>query len=139
MQLSMKNNKYIFPIFSILIFLFIFVYALLLTWPVKCNHMYQYVTIKKNSNVNDVAQILENNLCINRNLFKIVIKLTGNDKNIRYGRYNFKSTNNMKDLINLLTSNNNEKIKITIIEGLRLKDIALYLERKLKIDINYFL
>ncbi len=139
MQLSMKNNKYIFPIFSILIFLFIFVYALLLTWPVKCNHMNQYVTIKKNSNVNDVAQILENNLCINRNLFKIVIKLTGNDKNIRYGRYNFKSTNNMKDLINLLTSNNNEKIKITIIEGLRLKDVALYLERKLKIDIEYFI
>ena len=135
----MKNNKYIFPALSILIFSFIFIYALLLTWPVQCNHMGQYVTIKKNSTVNDVAKILDNNLCVNKNLFKIVIKLTRNDKNIRYGRYNFKSVNNMKDLINLLTSNNNDKIKITIIEGLRLKDVALYLEKKLKIDIEYFI
>jgi UPF0755 protein len=101
--------------------------------------MDQYVTIKKNSNVNHVAQVLENNLCVNKYLFKIVTKLTRNDKNIRYGRYNFKSVNNMKDLVNLLTSSNNDKIKITIIEGLRLKDVALYLEKKLKIDIDYFI
>ena len=66
----MKNNKYIFPLITIIIFLSIFIYALLLTWPVKCNHMDQYVKIKKNSNVNDVSKILENNLCINKNLFK---------------------------------------------------------------------
>jgi len=66
----MKNNKYIFPVFSIVIFFSIFIYALLLTWPVKCNHMDQYVTIKKNSNVSNVAQILQNNLCINKNLFR---------------------------------------------------------------------
>ena len=135
----MKNNKYIFPVLSILIFFSIFIYALLLTWPVRCSHMDQYVTIKKNSNVNHVAQILENNFCVNKNLFKIVIKLTRNDKNIRYGRYNFKSVNNMKDLVNLLTSSNNDKIKVTIIEGLRLKDVALYLEKKLEIDIDYFI
>lgn len=135
----MKNNKFIFPISVLIIFFSIFIYAVLLTWPVKCYHMNQYVTIKKNSSVNDVSSILENNLCINKNIFKISIKLTGNDKNIRYGRYNFKSVTNMKDLINLLTSNSNEKVKITIIEGLRLKDVAIYLEKKLNIDINHFI
>ena len=135
----MKNNKLIFPAFTFSVFMFIFIYALLLTWPVKCKHMNQYVTIQKNSNVNDVSKILHNHLCINETIFKIAVKLTGNDKNLRYGRYNFKSVTNMKDLINLLTSNNKDRVKITIIEGLRLRDVAIYLENKLKIDIDYFI
>ena len=45
----------------------------------------------------------------------------------------------MKDLVNLLTSNNKDRVKITIIEGLRLRDVAIYLENKLKIDIDYFI
>ena len=135
----MQNNKFIFPLLTILVFFSIFIYALLMTWPVSCNHMNQYVTIKKNSSVNQVSKVLENNLCVNKIFFKIAIKLTGNDKNIRYGRYNFKSVTNMKDLVNLLTSNNKEKVKITVIEGLRLKDVAIYLEKKLSIDINHFI
>ena len=135
----MKNNKLIFPAFTFSIFMFIFIYALLLTWPVECKHMNQYVTIQKNSNVNEVSKILHNHLCINKTIFKIAVKLTGNDKNLRYGRYNFKSVTNMKDLVNLLTSNNKDRVKITIIEGLRLRDVAIYLENKLKIDIDYFI
>lgn len=135
----MKNNKLIFPVFALSVFMFIFTYALLLTWPVECKHMNQYVTIQKNSNVNEVSKILHNHLCINKTIFKIAVKLTGNDKNLRYGRYNFKSVTNMKDLVNLLTSNNKDRVKITIIEGLRLRDVAIYLENKLKIDIDYFI
>jgi len=106
---------------------------------VNCDHISKRITIEKGSTVSQVSQILENNLCLNSLIFKIAMKITLNEKKIKYGRFDLKSVKNVRDLINLLTSVSNERTRITIIEGLRLQEIALILAKKMNFDVEKFL
>ena len=135
----MKKQTYPFIISIAIIFLLIFSYAFLLFIPIKCNHIDHYITIPKYATVNNTAKILNDNLCVNKTLFKIIMKITLNEKNIKYGRYDFKSVNNMRDLIQMITSVSSDRIQVTIIEGLKMQDIALYVEKKMNMDVETFL
>jgi len=139
LKIFMKKPIYLFTFSIFTIFIIIFTYAILLSFPVKCHHIDHYITIPKDSTVNSISRILNNNLCVNATLFKVVMKLTMNEKNIKYGRYDFKSVNNMRDLISMITSIKSDRIKITILEGWRMQDIALHFERKMSIDVENFM
>ena len=67
------------------------------------------------------------------------MKITFNEKNIRYGRYDFKSVNNMRDLISMITSVKSDRVQMTVVEGLRMQDIALYFEKKMNMDVEKFI
>tara|TARA_Y100001970_G_scaffold153341_1_gene187763 strand:- start:2894 stop:3865 length:972 start_codon:yes stop_codon:yes gene_type:complete len=121
------------------IFIGILIYALILSLPIECEHLDYYITIPKNSTVSSVSKILEDNLCLNSLIFKIAMKITMNEKNIRYGRYDFKSTNNVRSLIDMITSIRSDRIKITIPEGYKMSNIATLFEEKIKIDVEEFI
>ena len=121
------------------IFIGILIYALILSLPLECEHLDYYITIPKNSTVSSVSKILEDNLCLNSLIFKIAMKITMNEKNIRYGRYDFKSTNNVRSLIDMITSIRSDRIKITIPEGYKMSNIATLFEEKIKIDVEEFI
>ena len=135
----MKKTIYPFIISLSVIFFLIFSYAFLLFTKVKCNHIDYYVTIPKNATVHKTAEILDDNLCVNKTLFKITMKVTFNEKNIRYGRYDFKSVNNMRDLISMITSLSSDRVQMTVVEGLKMQDIALYFEKKMNMDVETFI
>jgi UPF0755 protein len=107
--------------------------------PVNCNHINHYITIPKDATLSSTSRILNDNLCVNSILFKIVMKISMNEQNIKYGRYDFKSVNNMRDLVDMVTSVTSDRVQITVIEGLKMQEIALYLEKKMNIDIETFL
>ena len=138
-DLFMKKEIYPFIISILVTFLLIFFYSILLYIPTRCNHIDNYVTIPKNATVNTTAKILDDNLCLNKILFKIAMKATFNEKNIKYGRYDFKSINNMRDLISMITSVSSDRIQVTIVEGRKMQDIALHFEQKMTMDVEKFL
>ena len=135
----MKKQIYPFIISIGLIFFLIFFYAFLLFIPVKCNHIDHYITIPKHATVNTTAKILNDNLCVNKTLFKIAMKVSLHEKNIKYGRYDFKSVNNMRDLIQMITSVSSDRIQVTIFEGLKMQEIAILFEEKMDMDVEKFL
>ena len=110
-----------------------------MSFPVSCNHINHYITIPKNATLSSTSKILNDNLCVNSILFKIIMKISMNEQNIKYGRYDFKSVNNMRDLVDMVTSVTSDRVQITVVEGLRMQEIALYLEKKMKIDVEKFL
>ena len=135
----MLKPIYIFILSIFTIFITIFIYALILFLPIKCEHIDYYITIPKDSTVSSVSKILEKNLCINSTLFKIAMKITMNEKNIKYGRYDLKSVSNVRGLINLLTSIKKDRIKTTIPEGFTMSDIAIRFEKNMHIDVEEFI
>ena len=137
--LTMDKYKSIFIISFIILFGTILFYSLILSWKINCDHVSDSITIEKGYSVHDVSLILENNLCLNTLIFKIAMKITFNEKNIKYGRYDLKSLNNVRDLVQVFTSISKERNRITIFEGLRMQEIALILNKKMNIDIEKFL
>tara|TARA_Y100000590_G_scaffold327611_1_gene371956 strand:- start:329 stop:1297 length:969 start_codon:yes stop_codon:yes gene_type:complete len=121
------------------IFIGIFIYALILSLPLKCKHIDHYITIPKHSTVSSVSKIFEDNLCLNSIIFKIAMKITMNEKNIKYGRYDLKSVNNIRGLIDMITSIRKDRIKITIPEGYKMSKIATLFENKIQIDVEEFI
>lgn len=135
----MNKNKLILLSFPTIIFLLIFSYGLILSLSISCNHVSSKITIPKGASLNQVADMLENNLCINSILFKTAIIMTYNEKNIKYGRYDLKSINNVSDLISLITSVSKDRVRITIFEGLKIQEIALLFKNQMDIDVEKFL
>lgn len=134
----MNRNKSVFATIIILIFGSIFIYGFILSWRVDCDHLSNRVTIEQGASVDDVSRILENNLCINPIVFKIAMKITLNEKKIKYGRYDLKSVNNIRDLVELVTSIPNDRTKVTIYEGVRMQHIAKLLNDKMDLDVEKF-
>ena len=135
----MNKYKTIFiSIFSSLFSIILF-YSFILSWSINCDHISETITIEKGYSVHDVSLILENNICLNSTIFKTAMKLTFNEKNIKYGRYDLKSLNNVRDLVQMITSVSKERIKVTIYEGLRLQEIAILLNEKMQLDVEKFL
>ena len=135
----MQRHIYLFILPAFFIFFSILTYGIVMSLPVHCNHIKHYITIPKNATLSSTSRILNDNLCVNSILFKIVMKISMNEQNIKYGRYDFKSVNNMRDLVDMVTSVSSDRVQITVIEGLKMQEIALYLEKKMNIDIETFL
>ena len=135
----MQRHIYLFIVPAFLIFFSILTYGIVMSLPVNCNHINHYITIPKDATLSSTSRILNDNLCVNSTLFKIVMKISMNEQNIKYGRYDFKSINNMRDLVNMVTSVTSDRVQITVVEGLKMQEIAIYLEKKMKIDVEKFL
>ncbi len=112
-------------------------YTIILSWDIDCDNPSSVVTIPKGASVVEVAEILKNSTCIsNKTVFKVAMQITFNDKNIIPGRYTFKGISEMQNLIKLITTPNKHRVKITLLEGWTLEQIAD--ELKLKLNINLF-
>jgi len=135
----MNKNKLILFSIPAIIFTTIFTYGLILSININCNHISSNITISKGSSLHDVSKLLQDNLCLNSNLFKVAMFMTFNEKNIKYGRYDLKSVNTIGDLVTLITSVSKNRVRVTIFEGLRMQEIALIFYDKMNIDKDKFL
>ena len=85
-------------------FIFIFSYGAILSTRLKCKDADYIITIDKNSNLNTVALQLEEEMCINKYLFKISMYLTFNQNKIKFGRHDLSVVRNIRDLVSIVTS-----------------------------------
>ena len=138
-----KINKIIrLPIFiaTILFIIIISIYSIVLGWKIECSNSDQLITIEKGVSANSVSKLLVKESCIqNESLFKLGLAITMNNTRLRAGRYNFKGISTIGQLINMLTSQSNERIKVTLIEGWSINQYGKELVKKLDININKFL
>ena len=89
-------------------FIFIFSYGAILSTRLKCKDTDYIITIDKNSNLNTVALQLEEEMCINKYLFKISMYLTFNQNKIKFGRHDLSVVRNIRDLVSMVTSINTD-------------------------------
>ena len=135
----MLKNKNLGLIIIVLLFSFIFLYGSLLSKKIEVNENLWTIAIPPNSTLSRVSTILSQNTNVNPVLFKIAMYMTFNQNNIKYGRYDFRYINNMRDLVYTITSSSSMKVKVTIPEGLRMQEIALLFEKTMNLDVEKFM
>ena len=109
----MLKNKNLGLIIIVLLFSFIFLYGSLLSKKIEVNENLWTIAIPQNSGLSRVSTILSQNTNVNPVLFKIAMYMTFNQNNIKYGRYDFRYINNMRDLVYTITSSSSMKVKVT--------------------------
>lgn len=124
---------------SCFLFLGIFFYSNLLVLPVSCDDKNYILEIPKNASANLVSNILEDNISLNANLFKLAIYATFNQKKIKPGLYSLKKNNTLGELIRDITTVSKNKKRITVLEGSNIYDIAEYLSNELNINKQKFI
>ena len=136
----MENNvkKLILSVLFIL-FISILVYSSILSYPIFCNDDDYILNIPKNSSAALVGDILENNKCIDSNLFKFSVYITFNQKNIKPGLYSLKGIRSIRSLLKLITSVSRDRVSLTIYEGWNINDIANSLSSVLNINKEKFI
>ena len=83
---------------------------------------------------------LKEELCLqNESIFMIALTLTMKNRQIRSGRYNLRGISSIGQLVNVITSQSSDRVKVTLIEGWTLEHFASELQKKLEIDSNKFL
>ena len=98
------------------------------------------VIIKKGSTMQDVINLLNKNNCdYNELFFSFSMRLTGNHRKIKTGRYNFNGINNLGSLIRVITTESSEKVKVTLIEGWTIDKIANEIADKLGVNKEIFI
>ncbi len=97
--------------------------------------------IRPGKNLDDIIDDLkENDILKNKLIFKIFTKLSGKEYQIISRRYIFKNGICNSELLNLLTDKNMiQTEKFTIIEGLRIKQIAKIVENRLQLSQEKFI
>ena len=110
-----------FVLFFFLVLIFSFFYSIYSKITIPYNKV---VYIKQGQTVNEIVKTLKNeNLIKSHFLFKVLLKLTGNDKKIQYGEYSFQGETSKIDIVKKLISGNYYYRKLTIPECSSIKEI----------------
>jgi UPF0755 protein len=87
-----------------------------------------------------IDDLKQNDILKSRFIFKVYVKLSGKEDRIISKRYLFENGISNSELLNLLTDRNMVQMeKFTLIEGLRIKQIAKILETKLQLSGEKFI
>ena len=116
------------------------VYSIILSWDIHCLDPDRLITIPKGSSAQSVAMLLKEESCLqNETIFKLALTLTMKNKKIRSGRYNLKGISSIGQLVDMITSQSSDRVKVTLIEGWTLEHFADELKNKMDIDSYKFL
>jgi UPF0755 protein len=141
---SKKKKKNIFPIVVITIFLVVasgFVYyAFWFPYQSRSNAP-KVVSIAKNSSVKQIAkQLYDSDIISNDLAFIIVVKVMGMQTKLLHGTYTFNNNLSNIDVLNMLVAGAPiPLVKITIREGLTIKQMASLIHNKYQMDSAKFL
>ena len=114
---------------------FLSFYSLILGWNIQCQKPDHLITIPKGASAQSVARLLKEESCLqNMGIFKLALTLTMKSRNIIPGRYNFKGISSIGQLVDMITSQSSDRVKVTLIEGWTMEHFADELKKKLEID-----
>ena len=128
---------------KLLLFLVVFIalagYLILYNWPIQCQ-MNNDLVIPRGASLPKVIQILENTTCFEDNgALKFLMIVTGNDKEVRPGRYNLENIRSLGQLMTAVTTNSKDMTKITILEGWTIHQTSRRMHEVLKLDTLEFI
>lgn len=131
-------KKYYLPL--IISCFFLFIVLMLFLYNVKINKSPDLIAVKKGDTFHNIADTLSNKKIIrSRNLFILLVKMTGQSKNLKTGIYQFNKVRNLFDIIKSLIRGQIANKVFTVPEGYNIFQIADILEKKKVIDKNSFL
>lgn len=138
-----RNNKKIWVFIIIVIFIYgsySHIHSQINT-PVNADSSEQIkLVVKEGTSVKQLANTLhEKNLISNENIFTYYLKFTGNDTKILAGRFTISPAQNIREIVETLTSNDVEERVVTIPEGYSSKQINERLVSAGLIEGNEFL
>ena len=115
------------------------VYLALYNFPISCSLSSELV-IPKGASLSKVIKILEDETCFkNKQILKIMMVVTGKDKEIRPGRHNLEDINSIGELMAKITGDRLDMVQVTILEGWTMHQISRELYHTLKIDTLRFI
>lgn len=129
---------------KILKVLLVIVLSISAVWTIICYYApYQVeetiVEIKKGSSAHQIANLLEaKNIIRNRLLFNLFIRLNNVDQKLSYGRYLFRDSMTLSDVVDVLTSAKVILKPLTIPEGLNIRQTSQLLTAKGFGDYNTY-
>lgn len=123
----MKKFLAILIIFFSLIFVYWAIY-----FPVRFNSAEEInFLVKRGEGTKEISiNLQEEGLIRFKSLFRVYVLLTGEQKNLKAGRYLLSKSMNVPEIVDKFASGDVIKNKITIIEGWNLRDIGWYFENK---------
>ena len=115
-------------------------YAIVLLWPQGNVDELAEIYISKGSTLIDVsAELYDKKVINNKSSFILAVKILGYEKDIPAGKFNIVNTSTNYSLINNLINSVNVSMKVTILEGWSIDEIAEKLHTSIKIDKKSFI
>ena len=115
-------------------------YSLILGWNIECQEPDRLFTIPKGASAQTVSILLKEESCLeNMTIFKLALTLTMKNRQIIPGRYNLKGISSIGQLVDMITSQSSDRVRVTLIEGWTLDQFSDELKKKLEIDSLKFL
>ncbi len=115
-------------------------YAIVLLWPQGNIDELAEIYISKGSTLIDVsAELYDKKVINNKSSFILAVKILGYEKDIPAGKFNIANTSTNYSLINNLINSVNVSMKVTILEGWSIDEIAEKLHTSIKIDKKSFI
>lgn len=127
-----KARPFLFlNLFLLVPLLFLFHFTIFLsTLPNKMNEK-KIIQVRKGSHLKYiVSRLYDKNLITNKTYFLLLIRLTGSDKLIKAGEYEFDASISPMSVLNVLKQGKSREYKVIIREGLSLADIEPILQEK---------
>ncbi len=123
------------------IFLSVLAFVLLLVhWPQRNGHDVITVHVPKGSTVGDVSNLLKEKMIVsNEKAFRMAVWLLGHEKELPAGDYKLTRAESNYQIVEQLVHGRPNLIRLTVLEGWRLKDIARAVEKTLGSDRKDFL
>ncbi|MBC8214662.1 MAG: endolytic transglycosylase MltG [Candidatus Marinimicrobia bacterium] len=113
--------------------------VIVLSTDIHCKDTSKVITIPNGATAYSVSKLLETESClVFPSIFVTAVKLTFNERNIKAGRYTLKGIRTIGELVRMITSPTAKRIRVTILEGWTIEDIADELSFKLNIDTYHF-
>ncbi|MAQ43149.1 MAG: hypothetical protein CMG25_01500 [Candidatus Marinimicrobia bacterium] len=123
----------IFGVFSITT-----LYFTLSFWSIDCNGNKNFI-IPPGASLGKVIQKLSKDKCFDDgNALRWLMIISGNDTQIRPGKYDLSKAKNLGDLMKIITSDSVEMTSVTILEGWTIKDVSRKMGEVIKIDTTRF-
>ena len=115
-------------------------YSIILSWKIECMHPERLIIIPKGASAGAVAELLDKESCLeNQGIFKLALIMTMKSRSTRPGRYNLKGISSIGQLVQMITSQSADRIKVTMVEGWTVEQFADELKDKLQIDSFEFI
>ena len=119
--------------------LVLIIYSIILNWKIHCPNPDLLISISKGASAGSVAYSLKESDCLeNESIFKLALTLTMKNRKIIPGRYNFKGITTIWQVVKMISTPSNERVKVTLVEGWNLDRYTAELQDKLKIDSYEF-